>query len=279
MRRKSGRSEVVERAVSSATLWDDLESDPLLEQSEIIVIERGYFKRLFGAMYEHLGSLILLNLAVSVQVLAGTAVGLLVGTIVPGGSGVKLFGAAIVTILFAAPAFAGLFYFVRNMCDDDERTMLSDYWLGMRVFARRSWILLAVQAATGGLLVLNFRFYSTVHSFVGTLVMLLILIITAIWAMAGSYAWPLLVRKMDWKLLARNSFFLALAAPASTLLMVVLLTAITSVLVVLTRGITAVVFLFSVWAVTENVSMMRLVRIFRARQEKFVEQSGVAHPG
>jgi uncharacterized membrane protein YesL len=270
MRIKGGRSESPARTVSSNSLWDELEREPLLEPSEIITIERSYAKRLFGAFYEHLGSLILLNVAVSVQALAGVAVGLLVGGIVPGGSGTKLFGAAVVTILFAAPAFAGLFYYVRNMCDDDERTTISDYWLGMRVFARRSWILLAVQAATGGLLVLNFRFYSTVHSFVGTLVMLLILIITAIWAMAGCYAWPLLVRKMDWKLLARNAFFLALAAPLSSLIMVLLLTAV-SVGLVITR-IGAIVFLCSAWAVTENVSMMRLVRIFRARQEKSTER-------
>jgi uncharacterized membrane protein YesL len=229
---------------------------------------------LFGSFYEHLGSLILLNIAVTAQALAGVAVGLVAGSLVPGGSGVKIFAAAIVTILFAGPAIAGLFYFVRNMCDDDERTALSDYWVGMRTYARRSWLLLGAQAATGAMLVLNMRFYSTVHSFVGTIVMLLILMITAVWAMAGAYVWPLLVRNMDWRLLTRNSFFLALAAPASTLIMVVLLTVVGAVLVVTKIG--AFVFLCSIWAVTENVSMMRLVRIFRARQAAIAETEASA---
>jgi uncharacterized membrane protein YesL len=268
---KDGVPESPERTVSSDSLWDDLERDPLLETSDAITIERSYAKRLFGGFYEHLGSLILLNLAVTVQALAGAAVGLLVGSVAPGGAGVKLFAAAIVTILFAGPAIAGLFYFVRNMCDDDERSALSDYWIGMRAFARRSWILLGVQAGTAAILVLNFRFYSTVHSLVGTFIMLLILILTALWAMTGSYAWPLLVRKMEWKLLGRNAFFLALAAPVSTLLMVLILTAVSLGLIVTRVG--AIIFLCSIWAVAENVSMMRLVRIFRARQEANVEQN------
>jgi hypothetical protein len=51
----------------------------------------------------------------------------------------------------------------------------------------------------------------------------------------------------------------------STIVMVLLLTLVSTVLAVTRVG--PIVFLFSVWAVTENVSIMRLVRKFRARQE------------
>ncbi|MDB5059153.1 MAG: hypothetical protein JWO59_2625 [Chloroflexi bacterium] len=250
---------------SDPSLWDDLAREPLLEETDIIPIERSFARRLFGGFYEHIGSLILLNLAVSLQVLVGGAIGLLIGSVVPGGSGPRILLAAVVVVLFAGPAFAGLFNYVRNMSDDDARTTLSDYLAGMRKYAKRSWVLLSVQAATGALLILNFRFYSSIHSLAGTIVLLLILLLTALWAMAGSYAWPLLVRDLSWRLLARNSFFLGLAAPASTLAMVVLLTLLSAVLVITKVGV--LVFLFPVWAVTENVALMRLVRKFRARQE------------
>jgi uncharacterized membrane protein YesL len=253
------------RQASGQSVWEELAQDPLLEETDVIPIERSFARRLFGGFYEHLGSLILLNLAVSVQVLLGGAVGLLISTGIPTGSGPRLFVAAFVVVLFAGPALAGLFNYVRNMCDDDARTTLSDYLIGMRSFATRSWVLLAVQAATGALLVLNFRFYSSVHSLVGTMVLLLIVLLCALWAMAGSYAWPLLVRGLDWRVIARNSFFLALAAPVSTIVMLVLLILLSTILVLTRVG--ALVFLFPVWAVTENVAMMRLVRKFRSRQE------------
>jgi uncharacterized membrane protein YesL len=204
-------------------VWDELAREPLLEQSDAITIERGFARRLFGGFYEHMGSLILINLAVTVQVAIGALIGLLLGSLVPGVLAFVVVG--LVVVLFAGPAFAGLFEYARCMSDDDERTMLSNYLSGMRMYARRSWILLSVQVATGAILVLNLRFYSQLHAGIGTIIVLLILVLTVVWAMTGSYAWPLLVRGMNWRLLVRNSFFLALAAPASTLLMVVLLTA------------------------------------------------------
>jgi uncharacterized membrane protein YesL len=174
---------------------------------------------------------------------------------------------ALIVVLIGGPAVAGIFNYVRCMCDDDERTSLSQYITGMRVFAVRSWILLGVQAATATALIFNFRFYGGMHSAVTTPVLLLMVMLAAMWAMAGSYAWPLLVRGMSWRLLARNSFFLALAAPVSTLLMVISLTLVSAILTVTRIG--PFIFLFPLWAVTENVALARLVRIFRARQEQF----------
>src|SRR5260370_31670055 len=106
------------RQASNESLWERLEREPLLERSEAIPIKRSFARQLFGGFYEHLGSLILLNLAVSAQVgvgvLAGLLVALLVGSVLPIAFLPSL---ALIVVLIGGPAVAGIFHYVRCICD------------------------------------------------------------------------------------------------------------------------------------------------------------------
>lgn len=251
--------------------WHGLTLDPIMEPTEALPIQRGFFKTLFGTGYEYLGGLILVNILVSLQLLVGLALGL--------GLAVLFHSAAVGIVLlvllgglFVAPALAGLFSYVRAICDPDMLSSLSEYGRGMRRYARQSWILLAVQAVSGGLLALNLRFYTSMHTAIGLGLTVVILMLTLIWAMAGVYAWPLLVRGNSWSVLFRNSILLALAAPFSTVAMLAALGVVSVLLVAIRVG--AVLLLFSVWALTENVVLIRLIRIFRARQAALESGAG-----
>jgi uncharacterized membrane protein YesL len=70
---------------------------------------------------------------------------------------------------------------------------------------------------------------------------------------------------LNWPSLIRNAVFLGLAAPFSTIAILIGLGAV-SALLIFTR-VLWVVILFSAWALTENVALQRLVRLFRERQE------------
>lgn len=251
--------------------WRDLQLDPIMEPTEALPIQRGFFKTLFGTGYEYLGGLILVNILVSLQLLVGLAIGFSLGVLVHSAA-VGLTLLVLLGGLFVAPALGGLFSYVRVICDPDMLSSLSEYWRGMRRYAVQSWILLAVQAISGGLLALNLRFYTSMHTGVGLVFTILILMLLLIWAMAGTYVWPLLVRGNSWAVLFRNSVLLALAAPFSTVAMLVALSAVSALLIAIRVG--AVLLLFSVWALTENVSLVRLIRVFRARQEAQESSAG-----
>jgi uncharacterized membrane protein YesL len=265
-------------ARNNSSLWDDLRAEPLLDPTEPITIQRGFFRTLFSSFYDHLGTLLLLNVLVLLQGLAGLAVGLFLGVPFAGAPGLRLVLLVLCGGLAVAPAVGGLFSYTRAICDPDMLSSLQQYWRGMRTYAVRSWILLAVEAASGGLLFLNIRFYATLHGAPGLAIMLVVLLLTLVWAMANVYAWPLLVRDVGWGMLARNAVFLALAAPFSTIAIMLVLSALSAVLVVTRIG--AVLALFTIWAVTENVALVRLVRLFAARQEgTAVEGEDTTSPG
>lgn len=249
------------------SVWDELIDDPIMEQTAAEPIRRGFIKTLFGTGYERLGSLILLNLAVTLQLFVGAALGFLIAYVVRANGAVFLGLLIVFGGLFGAPAFAGLFTYVRLICDPDSMSSLRDYVRAMRRYAVRSWILLLLQGVTGLLLWINLRFYAGVHAGVVSLaVEVLILLLALVWAMAGVYAWPLLVRDLRWPLLLRNALFLSLAAPLSSIAILISLGAATLLLTYVTR-VLWVFLLFSIWALTETVALQRLVRIFRERQE------------
>jgi uncharacterized membrane protein YesL len=263
---KSKDEQESEERPSGESIWDELVDDPIMETTEAIPIRRGFFKTLFGTAYDRLGGLILVNLAVALQTFAGVALGFLIAAVLRANG--LLFLILLIGFggLFLAPALAGLFTYVRLICDPDSLSSLRDYVQGMRRYAARAWILLLVQAAAGLLLWINLRFYASFHaSVVGLAVEFLILLLALIWAMAGVYVWPLLVRDLGWGMLFRNALFLALASPFSTVAILIGLSAV-SALLIFTR-VLWVVILFSAWALTENVALQRLVRLFRERQE------------
>ncbi|HVC83452.1 MAG TPA: hypothetical protein VNL35_23425 [Chloroflexota bacterium] len=268
MIRDAGREPTYQRP-AGVSIWDDLRDSPLLEPTTAIVIQRGYFRTLFSTFYDRMGSFILVNLAVAAQLVVGAGLGLLVGGSFSVKTALPIVIIAIVTGVVGAPAFAGLFAYTRATCDPDMAPTFGDYVKGMRRYARRSWALLAIQAATGGILVLNFRFYAGLHGVVGAAITVLILFLTLLWAMGGLYVWPLLVRDLSWKVLFRNTFFLAMAAPVSAVALLAGLTA-ASALLILTR-IGVFIAFFVIWALAENLALQRLVRIFQAKQERLVQ--------
>jgi uncharacterized membrane protein YesL len=254
------------------SVWDDLRDDPLLEPTEPVQIVQSFPRKLFGTLYENLGTLILLNIMASAQIAVGLFLGLLVGGVF-GSAGVALFFIVVFGGLFGAPAAAGMFHFARALYAEDEMARVSTYIQGMRTFAVQSWILLALQAVSGGLLILNLRFYASAGGLVGSVLIMLFLLLTAVWAMAGFYAWPLLVRSMGWRLLLRNACFLALAAPLSSLGFLLVLAALSGLLLITRAGV--VIFLFALWAVVETAALHRLIGIFNARREALL--SGTAN--
>lgn len=253
-------------ARNNTTLWDELRDDPLLDPTEPIIIRRGFFRTLFGTFYEHLGSFLLLNLLVLLQGLAGLAVGLFLGVPFAGAPGLRLALLVLGCGIAVAPALAGLFCYVRAVCDPDMLSSLPQYWHGMRTYAVRSWLLLAAEAAVAALIFLNVRFYAAVHGVAGSAIMLVVLLLGLVWSMANLYAWPLLVRDLTWGVLARNSVLLAMAAPFSTIAILLSLGLLSALLILIRIGV--VLAIFSIWALTENVALIRLIRLFRARQEQ-----------
>ncbi|MGH2410081.1 MAG: YesL family protein [Chloroflexota bacterium] len=268
MIRDAGREPAYQRP-PGVSIWDDLRDSPLLEPTTAIVIQRGYFRTLFSTFYDRMGSFILVNLAVAAQLVVGAGLGLLVGGSFSVKTALPITIISVVTGLVGAPAFAGLFAYTRATCDPDQAPTFGDYVRGMRRYARRSWGLLAIQAATGGILVLNFRFYAGLHGVVGAAITVLILFLGLLWAMGGLYVWPLLVRDLSWKLLFRNTFFLAMAAPLSAVALLAGLT-VASALLIFTR-IGVFIAFFVIWALAENLALQRLVRIFQAKQERLVQ--------
>jgi uncharacterized membrane protein YesL len=259
------RSKEHDGARGGNSLWDELAEEPLMEPSEAIEIKRGFFKTLFGTFYDRLGGLILLNLAVTVQLGLGVLLGFLIAALLHAPPLLFLILVVLGGGLFAAPAWAGLFNYVRAISDPDSLSSFRDYTDGMRRYARRSWVLLAIQAGSGALLALNLYFYASIHSVIGLALEFLILLLLLVWAMAGVYVWPLLVRDLAWRALLRNALFLALAAPFSTVAILLSLGVLSLLLTYVTRVLWTVA-LFNIWALTENVALQRLVRIFRDRQ-------------
>src|SRR6185437_2910726 len=223
MIRDAGREPTYQRP-AGVSIWDALRDSPLLEPTTAIVIQRGYFRTLFSTFYDRMGSFILVNLAVAVQLVVGAGLGLLVGGSFSVKTALPIVIIAIVTGVVGAPAFAGLFAYTRATCDPDMAPTFGDYVKAMRRYARRSWVLLAIQAATGGILVLNFRFYASLHGVVGAAITVLI-------------------------------FFLAMAAPISAVALLAGLT-VASALLILTR-IGVFIAFFVIWALAENVALQR----------------------
>jgi uncharacterized membrane protein YesL len=248
------------------SIWDDLRDSPLLEPTDAPVIERTFFRGLIYVLYDRMGSMILVNLAVSLQIALGVVVGLLLGGVFSTKTAIPFVIAGFAGGVAAAPAFAGLFAYARAACDPDMSATFRTYLSSQRVYARRSWGLLALQAATGGILLLNLRFYGSVHSLVGATISVFVLLLGLLWAMMGAYAWPLLVRDLSWRMLLRNALFLALAAPLSTIALLLGLGIFGGLMVLIRIG--AFIALFAVWAVAENLALQRLVRIFNRKNEQ-----------
>jgi uncharacterized membrane protein YesL len=249
------------------SIWDELINDPIMQSAEPpLPIKRGFFRTWLGVANDYLLSLIAVNLLVSLQVLVGVFVGLLLGA----GFRASPLTWISVTILIAgvpgAPAFGGLFAYVRSAGDPDQRTTIRDYLHGIRRYARRSWVLFYLQLLLGFVLITNLRFYGTLHmGLIAVPLTALIALALLLWAMAGFYAWPLMVRDLDWKLVGRNALFLALAAPFSTVGLLLLVVVLSGLLIA--SSVLWLLFLFPLWALTENVALQRLVRVFRERQE------------
>ena len=254
------------------SVWEMLAREVRLEPTEAEPIEMGYFKRLFSAFYDHLGSLLCLNLAVALQVAAGVAVGLVFGAVLFAYSILGILLAALVIVGVAGPAFAGMFNYARSMFADGESASLALYVSGMRRYGRRSWALLGMQVASGGILAVSIKFYSSTHSAAAFAAEMVILLLTVLWAMAGCYAWPLLVRDIGMRLVIRNAVALAFIAPGSTIVMLIGLLLLSALLIVIPIG--GVLFLFAVWAVTQCASTTRVIRNVRERQAAFAGGDG-----
>lgn len=251
---------------ATSSIWDELVKDPIMEQSEATLIQRSFPRTLLGVLNDYFVGLIIVNVLVSLQVFVGVVLGVALSALLQVGGLAFIVLVVAAGGIFGAPAFAGLFCYILSACDPDTRTTLRDYLQGMRRFARRSWLLLLLQLGSGFLLFINLRFYSSLHGTVVALpLMTLILLISLLWAMAGFYVWPLLVRGLGWRVMLRNAFYISMASPFSTIGLLVALSALSAVLIA--SRVLWLLFAFAAWALVENVALQRLVRIFRERQQ------------
>jgi uncharacterized membrane protein YesL len=150
---------------------------------------------------------------------------------------------AMVGVLPAGPATAGLFYIAYKVADG-RAVKLGDFFTGMRQYARPGWAVVAVATGSFMLIVYNIGFYLSVTNLFGGVMLGLWLYALIFWIGLLIYA-PALIFLQDapsLRLVARNAFLMALGRPIYTFLTIVLMVA----LVVLSVVLIVPVFLFTI---------------------------------
>lgn len=136
-------------------------------------------------------------------------------------------GIALVGVLPAGPATAGLFY-VANRVAEGRASKVADFFRGMRQYARQGWAIVGVATATFLLVLYNLSFYTGVGNLFGAIMLGLWLYGLIFWLGLLLYA-PALVflqEEPDLRLVARNAFLMALGRPIFTFLTIVLMLAV-----------------------------------------------------
>jgi uncharacterized membrane protein YesL len=134
---------------------------------------------------------------------------------------------ALLGVLPAGPATAGLFY-VAHRVADGRAAKLGDFFRGMREYARPGWAIMGVATASFLLISYNLSFYTGVDNLFGALMLGLWLYGLIFWLGLLIYA-PALVflqEEPNLRLVARNAFLMALGRPVYTFLTLLLMLAV-----------------------------------------------------
>ncbi|NTU83030.1 MAG: hypothetical protein HGA45_27290, partial [Chloroflexales bacterium] len=173
---------------------------------------------------------------------------------------------ALVGVLPAGPATAGLFYVAYRVVDG-RASKVADFFAGLRQYARPGWAIIGVATASFLLIGYNLGFYLTVTNLFGAIMLGLWLYGLLFWLGLLLYA-PALVflqEQPDLRMVARNAFLMALGRPIFTfvsLVLAVALLVLSLYLVVPPFLITAA--LFALWSVHAT---RQLIEDARRRRE------------
>lgn len=143
------------------------------------------------------------------------------------GAWLLAFAIALLGVLPAGPATAGLFY-VAHRVADGRAAKIRDFFHGMRQYARQGWVIVGIATASFILIFYNLSFYTRVDNIFGAIMLGLWLYGLIFWLGLLLYA-PALVflqEEPDLRLVARNAFLMALGRPIFTFLTIVLMLAI-----------------------------------------------------
>ncbi len=192
------------------------------------------------------------------------------------GAWLLAFAIALVGVLPAGPATAGLFY-VAHKVADGRAAKIGDFFRGMRQYARPGWAIVGIATASFILISYNLSFYTGVNNLFGAIMLGLWLYGLIFWLGLLLYA-PALVflqEQPDLRLVARNAFLMALGRPVFTFLTIVLMLAVvllSAFLVVAPFLLTAA--LLALWSIS---AARQLIDDARRRREA-AEGAGAAPP-
>lgn len=132
--------------------------------------------------------------------------------------------AALVGVVPAAPAFAGLYALSKRIIEG-RASKLSDFFAGMRAYAVPAWRLYGVWMAGLVLILWNLAFYAGVPGILGGVLIGFFLYLFMLWSALIIYAFPLMVlmERPSLKQIARNALVMIVSRPIYTLVTMLLM--------------------------------------------------------
>lgn len=124
---------------------------------------------------------------------------------------------ALLGVLPAGPATAGLYHVVYRVTDG-RAVKLADFFAGMRRYATVSWVLTGVWVLGLGIILFNLGFYLNVNNTFSGIMLGFWLYLLLLWSALQIYAFPLvfLQEQPNLRLVARNAFLMVLGRPIFT---------------------------------------------------------------
>mgnify|MGYP001270297894 CR=1 FL=1 len=175
--------------------------------------------------------------------------------------------AALLGVLPAGPATAGLF-FVAHKVADGRASKVADFFAGVRQYARPGWAVMGVATASFLLISYNLGFYTQFNNLFGAIMLGLWLYGLIFWLGLLLYAPPLifLQEEPNLRLMARNALLMAVGRPIFTFLTLAMMLAIVLLSAFLVVPLFLVtVALLSLWSVN---AARQLIEDSRRRREE-----------
>lgn len=132
--------------------------------------------------------------------------------------------AALLGVLPAAPAFAGLYALCKRI-SEGRASKLIDFFAGMRAYAVPAWQLYGLWIAGLALILWNLAFYSGVPGVLGGILIGFFLYLFMLWSALIIYAFPLMVllERPSLRQIGRTALVLIVSRPVYTLVTMMLM--------------------------------------------------------
>ncbi len=183
-----------------------------------------------------------------------------------GGAWLAAIAVALLGVLPAGPATAGLFY-VAHKVADGRAAKVGDFFTGLRQYARPGWVIVGVATASFLLLIYNLSFYTGVNNLFGGIMIGLWLYALIFWSGMLLYAPALVVLQEEPNLrqVARNAFLMAVGRPIFSFATLALMLAVVLLSAFLIIPLFLITFAFlALWSVS---AARQLIDDARRRRE------------